>query len=145
MEVGGILGESDLVCTFGDCAVHEGVSFVGVWFGFDEEGYEGGEEPGEESEAGGEEEDENMDDGEEDDDEDMDDGEEDEEEDEDDNQHEELRKRVSGTRGVPCDRCSSDNTSKSRNYCSRRMSPGGAPKCKRCEKNGWACTWARYG
>jgi len=72
----------------------------------------------------------------------MDDGE-DEEDEEDDSQYAELRKRISAGRGVPCDRCSSDNTSKSRNYCSRRMLPGRA-ECKRCEENGWACTWDRF-
>ncbi|KAE9363387.1 hypothetical protein N431DRAFT_475541 [Stipitochalara longipes BDJ] len=147
-DVGGILEETGGFCRFGNCPVHDGLGFVAQWHRFDEESY--GEEG--ERELGGEEqigedgiEEENDFGGEyEDEDEDMDDGEE-EGESGDDNEYAELRKRVSSSKGVPCDRCSRDNTSKWRNYCSRRMLPGGAPKCDRCEDNGWECTWDTVG
>ncbi|KAN0104124.1 hypothetical protein V8E51_009869 [Hyaloscypha variabilis] len=134
-DIGGILHDTRGLAKFGKCPVHKGVGFTAYWYRLDEEIY-----VGEEEEKSGGEEDEDEDENE-----DMEDDEEEEDEDEDDDQYEELRKRVSGDRGIPCDRCSRDQISKSRKYCSRRMSPGGPPKCDRCEENGWACTWNTRG
>lgn len=54
--------------------------------------------------------------------------------------YKDLRARVKNGRGVPCDECS-----KNRRSCSRKMNPGGPPKCDVCVGRGVECTWDTVG
>jgi hypothetical protein len=51
-----------------------------------------------------------------------------------------LRAKVKIGKGVPCDDCA-----RTRRTCSRRMTPGGPPKCDRCMKRNTPCTWDTVG
>jgi hypothetical protein len=53
--------------------------------------------------------------------------------------YEHLQRKVRPGRGLPCDQCAPQ-----RRTCSRRMRPGGPPRCELCEKKDIACTWARF-
>ncbi len=55
---------------------------------------------------------------------------------------EKIRKKVdhNSGKGVPCDSCSA-----SRKTCSRRLLPGGPPRCERCEKKNITCSWLTVG
>ena len=54
--------------------------------------------------------------------------------------YKDLRARVKNGRGVPCGECS-----KNRRACSRKLNPGGPPKCEVCMARGVECTWDTVG
>jgi hypothetical protein len=109
-------GQNFYTCALGNCPNHADLTFVATWVNFITGG--GG---GQEQDVG---EDDNGDDGGEDSDE----------------MYKDLRARVKNGRGVPCDECS-----KNRRACSRKLNPGGPPKCEVCAARGVECTWDTVG
>jgi hypothetical protein len=103
--------EGQYTCTLGNCPNHPDLEFVATWHHFTE-----GQELVEQDNNGD------------------DDGEDSDE------IYKDLRARVKNGRGVPCDECS-----KNRRSCSRNMNPGGPPKCDVCRTRGVECTWDTVG
>jgi hypothetical protein len=56
------------------------------------------------------------------------------------NPYQSLRDKVKTGKGLPCDDCA-----RVRRPCSRKMTPGGGPKCDRCQRRNIQCTWNTVG
>jgi hypothetical protein len=56
------------------------------------------------------------------------------------NPYQHLRDRVRNGRGLPCDECA-----RLRKPCSRKMTPGGPPRCDRCQNKNILCAWNTVG
>jgi hypothetical protein len=56
------------------------------------------------------------------------------------NAYQHLRDRVRNGRGLPCDECA-----RVRKPCSRKLTPGGPPRCDRCRQRNIPCVWNTVG